>query len=71
VHHNVSRTHALLGNTVMALEWLERALDALPVFRQRLLGWMPLDQALDPLRGERRFAQLLAAATEGCGSRAG
>jgi len=71
VHYNVSRTHALLGNTVMALEWLERALDALPVFRQRLLAWMPLDQAIDPLRGERRFAQLLAAATEGCGSRTG
>jgi hypothetical protein len=32
---------------------------------------MPLDQALDPLRSEHRFAQLLAAATEGCGSRAG
>lgn len=62
VRYNVSRTHALLGNTTLALEWLERALDALPVFRQRLLAWMPLDQALDPLRGHGKFSQLVGSA---------
>src|SRR3546814_17693060 len=66
VHYNVSRTYALLGNTELALERFERSLTALPVFRRRLLAWMPLDQALDPLRGDSRFAQLLAAAAEGC-----
>jgi adenylate cyclase len=62
VHYNVSRTYALLGKIDPALGWLERALDALPVFRQRLYAWMPLDQALDPLRGHRRFSRLLGRA---------
>src|SRR3546814_19260493 len=62
VHYNVSRTYALLGNAELALVRLERSLAALPVFRRRLLAWMPLDQAPDPLRRGSPFAQLLAAA---------
>src|SRR5690606_25050107 len=55
VRYNVSRTLALLGNVTAALELLARALDSLPVFRRRLLAWLPLDQALDPLRGQEDF----------------
>lgn len=62
VRYNVSRTLALLGNVAAALELLARALDSLPVFRRRLLAWMPLDQALDPLRGHKRFDEMIAGA---------
>lgn len=62
VRYNVSRTLALLGNVAAALDLLARALDSLPVFRRRLLAWMPLDLALDPLRGHNRFDQLIAGA---------
>lgn len=62
VRYNVSRTLALLGNVTAALELLARALDSLPVFRRRLLAWLPLDQALDPLRGQEDFDGLIARA---------
>lgn len=62
VRYNVSRTLALLGNVTAALDLLGRALDSLPVFRRRLLAWMPLDQALDPLRRHKRFDELIAEA---------
>ncbi|NGO54786.1 hypothetical protein G6N73_27330 [Mesorhizobium camelthorni] len=65
VHYNVCRTYSLLGRTDAALEYLERALAALPMFRRRLLAWMPLDQALDSLRGERKFVELASFAGGG------
>lgn len=62
VRYNVSRTLALLGNLPAALDVLAQALGSAPAFRRRLLAWMPLDQALDPLRGHARFDALITAA---------
>jgi TolB-like protein/DNA-binding SARP family transcriptional activator len=64
VHYNVSRTYSLLGRSDTALEWLECALAALPMFRRRLLAWMPLDQAFDPLRGHPKFRELVGGAAD-------
>ena len=64
VHYNVSRTYALLGKIDLSLKWLECSLAALPMFRRRLLAWMPLDQALDPLRCHKKFRKLVGAAAD-------
>jgi tetratricopeptide (TPR) repeat protein len=53
---NVALVYAMVGNSVKALEWLERAM-ATP---SRLSPkWIELDPAWTPLRGEPRFKKLI------------
>lgn len=59
VHYNVSLAFAMLDQRDRALEWLERALAALPGFRLRLLAWLEADTRFDPLREDPRFGEIL------------
>jgi tetratricopeptide (TPR) repeat protein len=52
----VAVIHAGLGEVDAALGWLQRGLES----RCQTMVWLPLDPP-DPLRGEDRFADLLAA----------
>ncbi len=58
VLYNVARTYALLGDVPGALDSLEQAFNVQPAIQRRLAAWLPLDQDLDPLRGEPRFCAL-------------
>jgi adenylate cyclase len=60
VNYNLARAFALLGQPDPALERLERAFGALPLFRRRLAAWLPLDEDLAGLRNEPRFRALEA-----------
>ncbi|MEZ5404243.1 MAG: protein kinase [Bryobacteraceae bacterium] len=52
----IAAVHATLGNRDAALDWLERAYEA----RSKLLMWLKLDPAWDPVRGTERFRVLVA-----------
>lgn len=58
VHYNVARTYASLGKLEPAMDWLERALSAYPLFARRLAAWMAYDEGIAPLRDSQRYQAL-------------
>jgi hypothetical protein len=51
----VARIYAGLGDEMRAIEWLERAYDA----RDECLTWLKVDPAMDSLRTDARYPDLL------------
>jgi tetratricopeptide (TPR) repeat protein len=54
--YDVATVYAALGDTGRALDWLERAFSE----RAQLIGWLPREPVFDSLRGEPRYAALVA-----------
>jgi hypothetical protein len=54
-HYNLACYEAMAGETDAAFEELRRALE---LNRDQVMGWLPHDTDLDPLRGDPRFEQL-------------
>jgi len=52
----IALVHITLGDAERAFDWLERAFEA----RAESLGILKVDPKLDPLRGDSRFADLMA-----------
>jgi pentatricopeptide repeat protein len=53
--YEIAFIHAALGEREQAFEWLERAYEV----RDRGLLYLKVDPALDPLRSDRRFHELV------------
>jgi hypothetical protein len=53
--YSIARIHTGLGNTELALEWLEKACDQ----RHGILAYLKVEPIFDPLRSEARFTDLL------------
>ena len=51
----VAVIHAALGNHAVALDWLEKAVEE----RSYWVIYLSVDPALDPLRQDPRFAELV------------
>ena len=53
--HSVALVYAGLGETDLAFEWLEKAIEV----RSEHMGWLKVDPRVDPLRADARFAALV------------
>jgi DNA-binding winged helix-turn-helix (wHTH) protein len=59
--YDIATIYAAMNDAPKALDWLERAVD----LRDPTLPLLPIDPALDPLRSQLRFRNLVAALSRG------